>query len=218
MISISVVSCQTEFMHRLKPLIFHLATYVLAQVWHKPAGFLEWETSARGEKHDVTMKRMCRTAPPAHTSAVQGLGPHLKQALLTKGCTDTAKESPERSSWKQPASACQTFCMTTTCSLLDPLPITSAQPLNGDLGSQASSLPCCSLLLMPQSTVWVLPSDFHTSSTAGRVAVILGVVTRFQVGRSRKQHLLLLRLEDWWICLHTSSQGRWSGRYDWKIY
>ena len=158
-----------------------------------------WETSARGEKHNVTMKRTCRIAPPAHTSAVQGLGPHLKQVRLTKGCTDTSKESPARSGWKQPASACQTFCMTTTCSLADLLPITSAQPLNEDLSSQTSPLPCCSLSLMPQSTVWVLPSDSHTSGTAWRVTGMSHVGTPFQLGqggRSREHHLLLPRSED----------------------
>lgn len=75
------------------------------------------------------MKRACRTAPPAHNSMIQGFGPHVKQVLLTKDWTDTAKESPARSGWKQPASACQMFC--TTCSLPDLLPITSAQTLNG---------------------------------------------------------------------------------------
>lgn len=79
------------------------------------------------------------------------LGPTWSQALLTKGCTDSAKESPVRSGWMQPASACQTTCTTTTCSLPALLPITSAQPLDGHLGSQTSFLPCCSLLLMQYS-------------------------------------------------------------------
>lgn len=118
------------------------------------------------------MKRTCRTAPPAHNCMIQGFESHLKQTLLTKILTDTAKESPVRSGWKQPASVCQTFCMTTACSLPDLLLITFAQPLNGDLSSQASSLPRCSLLLVPQNTVWVLPSESHASSTAERVTVI----------------------------------------------
>lgn len=97
--SVSVVSCQSDFIHRLKSPHHPPGTYV-----------------STGEKH-VTMKKTCRTAPPAHTSAVQRPGQHLKWALLTKGCTDTANKSPARSGWKQPASACQTSCTTTACSL-----------------------------------------------------------------------------------------------------
>lgn len=115
----------------LSPLIIHLATYALVHIWHKPVGFLGWEASARGEKHNITMKRMCRRAPPAHTSVVQGFGPHLKQALLTRGCTDAAKESSVRSGW-------MTSCMTTTCSFPALLPVTSAQPPDGHLNTSFS--------------------------------------------------------------------------------
>lgn len=188
-------------MHRLKSPHHPPGTYVLAQQQAQACWLFGMERFNTGEKQ-VTMKRTCTTAPPAHTSAVQRPWKHPEWALLIKVSTDTVNESPARSGWKQPASACQTFCTTTTFCFQTFFP-SLLPPTHTRTDTSALRHPPC-LVLMPESTVWLLPSDFHISITAGRVTVIPYVATPFQQqqgDRNRESQLFLPRSGVWWACL-----------------